>query len=719
MGLLKSSAIKLRFRQYWCAFPLHFMELGGFLLAAWILGIIGAYATFFPLGDMEWVILFISISLSLLYGSYGFLRLTKKSYGTWLCIFSIFLLGLALISYTKTSHIIRDYQLHSQELVGKNRTFTGYVLDASSQSSHYGKTLYHIAIGKQRIDAWVARGPSLQGGQSIQVKGNIGHVYWPQERGYMNYQARAISQNLVGKLYEGQIVSIGSQKEHKGLALQAKLRNGVEKIIEDKLPTNLGPVAKILLMGGNYDQIEQDIMSDFSFTGLIHILSVSGSHMALLSGLTYCFFKILGLSKRKASYLVILTLLGYACLVGFSPPVIRSLLMGIILAFGLIEGRLYQARQGLTISAFLILLYDPMQVFDVSFQLSFGASYGIILFVKPLYQLLHFLPILLRGPLSLTISAQFLIIPIQLYYFHFISLAGLLASILIAPLLDLVIVLLALGVIWSLFLSIGPIWTCISYLLQGALYGNHLLAMSPYAYLWIGIEPLFLSCLNYGLCRWAYYCWVESHKPLGLKDYLPLISVFIVIGLSLYQNHHPSGLRIHSILLPGGMGALLDDGDNQLLLLALDKKENVSPYIRYRLNKSLHMYGYEKPTLVRANCLPSYGYWKGPKGRLKLIINQLNSYGLSLTYGDYQYAFLHGQIDQKIIQYLDIKESVFMIDSLGLLDMLEGTYRTKSPSPRRNIIYHPKPYEREQVDPDDSSITIVGLQEVEDIIVKE
>lgn len=716
MGHLRNSAIKLRCKTLWLACPWHFMELGGFLLAAWVVGIILAYRTYFPLGQMEDLFFFISLGLCFIYGLYGFIRLPWRSYGYWLGAFALILLGIVLLSQVRTNQVILDYQAQSQNLLGKNRSFEGYLLESSRLSSDKEHRLYEVAVGKQKIQVWVDRGPFMPGGEAVRVWGDVSHLNLRTERGYSNYQAKAISDNLVGKIYKGHLEPLKTKEGHQSLSLQARLQAEVEKRIKANLPANLAPIAKTLLIGGNYDEIDQDTMKDFSFTGLIHILSVSGSHMALLSGLTYGLLKYIGLTRRKASYLVILVLLGYAGLVGFSPPVLRSLLMGIILAFGLIEGRLYQARQGLHITALLVLAYDPMQVFDLSFQLSFGATYGIILFFKPLYQLLQGLPLFFRGPIALTVAAQFLMTPIQLYYFHFVSLAGLLASILVAPLLDLTITLLVLALILSCCLPVGLMWTCLERLLEGALYINHFLATSPYAYIWVGIGPLWLSCFYYCLCRLAYYGWVEVHRPLRGKDFWPFLSLVSLVGLMAYQNHHPRGLGIHSIYLPGGMGAFVYGEDNQLLLLALDKKEGLSSYVTYRLQKALHMHGYEKPSLVRSNVLASYGQWQGPKGALNMLAAKGHSYGLSLSYGTHTYLFLHGQIGEKIIQYLDVKEPIFMVDSLATVRALETQNKWVQEG---RIIYSPRPYERGQIDPDDLFIRILGFQVIDDIILKE
>ena len=81
-------------------------------------------------------------------------------------------------------------------------------------------------------------------------------------------------------------------------------------------------------------------------------------------------------------------------------------------------------------------------LFDVSFQLSFGATYGLLIWGKVLYERIQWLPRWIKTPLVLCVSAQLLIMPLQLYYFHYISIASLLAACIVAPLLDISIVLI-------------------------------------------------------------------------------------------------------------------------------------------------------------------------------------------------------------------------------------------------------------------------------------
>ncbi len=155
-----------------------------------------------------------------------------------------------------------------------------------------------------------------------------------------------------------------------------------------------------------------------------------------------------------------------------------------------VKGRLYQAKQALCICAILCLVYDPFSLFDVSFQLSFGATYGLLIWGKVLYERIQWLPKWIKTPLVLCVSAQLLILPLQLYYFHYISIASLLAACIVAPILDISIILIFISTVISYVMSISFLWSLIDALLRISLYLNHVLGRSG-SLLWLGMMHLY------------------------------------------------------------------------------------------------------------------------------------------------------------------------------------------------------------------------------------
>jgi len=312
-------------------------------------------------------------------------------------------------------------------------------------------------------------------GEYAIVEGTPKPLFLIEEEGRINLRGRYMSSNTRGRIYDG-VYRAASNKDlqmyhykdtffdklyRKGLIISGALRESIDKNIGHNLEGPQKVLAQALALGGHYGELGEDQMKAFSYTGLIHILSISGSHIALLLALVYGLGRLIKLRKRTCIILGIIVACIYCGIVGGDAPVLRATMMSILMCIAYIKGRLYQAKQALCICAILCVIYDPFSLFDVSFQLSFGATYGLLIWGKVLYERIQWLPRWIKTPLVLCVSAQLLILPLQLYYFHYISIASLLAACIAAPLLDISIVLIFVSTLVSYVLSISLIWSLV------------------------------------------------------------------------------------------------------------------------------------------------------------------------------------------------------------------------------------------------------------------
>ena len=121
--------------------------------------------------------------------------------------------------------------------------------------------------------------------------------------------------------------------------------------------------------------------------------------MLYLLALVYGLGRLIKLRKRTS--LIMGILVACLCIVvslGWDAPVLRATMMSILMCMAYVKGRLYQAKQALCICAILCLVYDPFSIFDVSFQLSFGATYGLLIWGKVLYERIQWLPRWIKNP---------------------------------------------------------------------------------------------------------------------------------------------------------------------------------------------------------------------------------------------------------------------------------------------------------------------------------
>lgn len=165
--------------------------------------------------------------------------------------------------------------------------------------------------------------------------------------------------------------------------------------------------------------------------------------MTLLFGFLYLWGRWLSLPRRLVILPAILLVLFYAVLSGLVPPVIRAAVMGILSVVGIFLDRERATLNLLGAAVFGMLLWDPYYVYDVSFQLSVGASAGILLFYHPILRWMspfQKLPKWVKEGIALSSAAQLLTIPIMLYDFHRFPVYFIFANLFVTPFLEWVII---------------------------------------------------------------------------------------------------------------------------------------------------------------------------------------------------------------------------------------------------------------------------------------
>ncbi|TND08873.1 MAG: competence protein ComEC [Bacteroidetes bacterium] len=230
-------------------------------------------------------------------------------------------------------------------------------------------------------------------------------------------------------------------------------------------------VASALILGDD-DRIDPGLIRAYSASGALHVLSVSGLHVAIIYVVFNLLLKFLDRFPRGGiikAILLLLLLWGYAALTGFSPSVLRSATMFSFVIVGQSMQRRQDIFNTLATSAFLLLLIDPYLVFDVGFQLSYVAVAGIV-GLQPLisnwYEPKNWLMKQVWTITSVSIAAQLATFPMGLYYFHQFPTYFLLANLFVIPLSTLVIYA---GVGLLLVSAIPYLSTAIGWILNGSI----------------------------------------------------------------------------------------------------------------------------------------------------------------------------------------------------------------------------------------------------------
>ena len=263
-------------------------------------------------------------------------------------------------------------------------------------------------------------------GDELLIPAKYDTVNQPFNPAEFNYKRYLANQNiyyqgfLFPKQYE--LLSFGKGNAIIGYSLQLR-RNLVEKLKRNMRDTNAIAVASTLILGYKAD-LSNDVLQAYSKTGTVHVLSVSGAHVAviyILLGFILSFLDRFKYGKLIKAIIIISIIWYYSLLSGFSPAVCRAAVMISMVVIGKTYSRYINTLNILAISAFGLLLYNPLYIVDVGFQLSYLAVFGLIVFQPVVYNWLKFKnkwADKLWMACSVSIAAQVITFPLSAFYFH-------------------------------------------------------------------------------------------------------------------------------------------------------------------------------------------------------------------------------------------------------------------------------------------------------------
>lgn len=256
---------------------------------------------------------------------------------------------------------------------------------------------------------------------------------------------------------------LGQESVELEFNLFADFRGELTKRIELLLPSPQSELLAGILLGE-----KKDLPSGFKLalrdTSTLHIVVVSGQNLTLLAGFLMGLAGII--SRRSAIAISLLAIVIYVLLTGAEIPVLRAGLMSFLSFLGLILGRQRDSVWILFISAAVLLLINPNWVTDLSFQLSFLATFGVIVITPILLKKIQHFPAFIAQDLAVTVGAQLMVFPIIAQNFHQLSLVGVLTNVLVVWTTPLLMVFGTIMLMFSyVFMPIAQIIALFNYVL--------------------------------------------------------------------------------------------------------------------------------------------------------------------------------------------------------------------------------------------------------------
>lgn len=264
-------------------------------------------------------------------------------------------------------------------------------------------------------------------------------------------------------------------------------RQSLDQKISQFLPS---PHAELLsgIMLGQNKTLPGQFKLALRDTSTLHIVVASGQNLSILAAF---FLSLAGLIKRRqAIALSLLAVILYTLLTGVAVPVLRAAIMFSLAALAQILGRQRDSWRVLIVTGALMLLIDPAWIGNLSFQLSFLATFGVIVVAPILLKFLKVLPIIGQD-LAVTLAAQLMVTPVIAQNFHQISLVSLVTNALILWTIPFIMILGAVMIFFGQLVGMG-----VNALLTYFIYIVEFFAGLPFAWEYVG-EQMWIVWLGY------------------------------------------------------------------------------------------------------------------------------------------------------------------------------------------------------------------------------
>jgi competence protein ComEC len=404
------------------------------VLASFILGVF--LASFLPVSfNIILILLIIGIGLLALFG-YQNTYSRRGLLGS--ILFLVLLGGMARFLYADISTDIL-LQFADRQAGGKpvQITMRGYVDERSFRVKEIVLPDRTIAVD-EKTAITIGDGAIYETGDALEVRGAVSTPKNFEDFDYVRYLKKdgiktVVSFPVISRIDD---VTMGFwEKKMLGFKKSAvAARSYFEKAINRSVAEPNAAYINGILMGSRQN-IPDDLREDFNKTGTAHILAISGYNImiianALLAGLVFF------VRRRSAFWISVAAIIAFTIMTGSSASVVRASLMGLLLLFAQGYGRMYDARNSIALAGAAMIFANPFVLaFDIGFQLSFLAVFGLIYLYPVLQNKFEKWPPLLgvKDSFLTTISAQaFVGIPVILYFGKF-SWAFLPANILILP----------------------------------------------------------------------------------------------------------------------------------------------------------------------------------------------------------------------------------------------------------------------------------------------
>lgn len=509
---------------------------------------------------------------------------------------------------------------------------TAVVVSNKEEKEYYNRYKIKVTEGKFKntnLYINVSKDKELKYGDKVKLKGTfIGPTGARNYKGF-DYKQYLKTLKIYGTVEVENMEILDKNKANRLMQISnkifLKIKDNIENTYSDKM-------SKIIMgiMLGYTDEIDDETKQDFSNSNISHVLAVSGMHISyIIILITNSTQKVFG--KRKSKIISSVVLVIYMFITGFSISVVRASIMGILSCMAFVVYRKSDTLNNISISALITLINNPYSLTGISFLLTYGGTLGIIYFKPIVEKIIKNIKIRNRKwkyvflrvqrkceniivVISVSISAQIVIMPIMALYFNSIGIGFLLTNLLLSYVIGVIVVGGFIQILISMIsINVG---IALAKIIEIPVYGIILISKINFGNFKV-VTPDFYQIVLYYLviCIFRYLykvfharnCSVTQKRVKNtiylvrykLRPYLSkCVAIFtIIVIIAMLINKIPHDLEIYfidvgqgdsslivtpqnqTILIDGGGSETYDVGENILVPYLLDRKIKKVNYI--------------------------------------------------------------------------------------------------------------------------------------------
>ena len=337
-------------------------------------------------------------------------------------------------------------------------------------------------------------------------------------------------------------VSIGERQSSIIFNLR-KFRDRLSDVYDKLFPPREAGVIRSMVLGDRSD-LDEDLMNIYRAAGIFHILSISGLHIGVLMFALNSCLKLF-LNEKHAGLITLIIMIAYTLMTGAATPTVRAVSMGTVLLVGRFLFREYDLLASISFVCIALLLFEPLYLYGVGFQLSFGSVFAIAILTKPIEHFLIKIRFPFRGKIREVLAFSLAVTSVNYiilsYHFFEIPIYSIIGNIVVIPTASILIVFAKLvGLIGLVFMPLAQLLSGIVFFIL-ILYetSSRIFSSLPFAMTSTVGQNLLVSFAGLAVILSFAYVFYDTNIKKRIKWFF-ISCIILIIAI----NIKPAGLNI-------------------------------------------------------------------------------------------------------------------------------------------------------------------------------